>query len=245
MRCHQAQLLINKLLDAEIKETDYRQLKVHLDTCSKCRQIYEDLKAIKSGTKAETDGAVELEPSGEVWEKLKNKLEEEIIPGLKEESEIKSKREPGKKPSQWPMRPSRGWRYSVVLLIILGMMAGVFFLGRYSQQRPAGQRPQLANGQRVLEKIDEAGFYYRQAIESLTEATKIAAADKSFAPEMVEILQANLQLLDRTIDLCQQAVSQEPSNLRARDYLLSAYNSKLEFLNNMLETSRNFNNSLN
>jgi len=50
MRCHQAQLLINNLLDAEIKETDYRQLKVHLDTCSKCRQIYEDLKAIKSGT---------------------------------------------------------------------------------------------------------------------------------------------------------------------------------------------------
>jgi len=68
MRCHQAQLLINKLLDAEIKETDYRQLQVHLDSCSKCRQIYEDLKAIKSGAKAETDGAVELEPSGEIWE---------------------------------------------------------------------------------------------------------------------------------------------------------------------------------
>jgi len=74
MRCHQAQLLINKLLDAEIKETDYRQLQVHLDSCSKCRQIYEDLKAIKSGAKAETDGAVELEPSGEIWEKLKKQV---------------------------------------------------------------------------------------------------------------------------------------------------------------------------
>jgi hypothetical protein len=45
------------------------------------------------------------------------------------------------------------------------MMAGAFFLGRYHQQ-PAGQMSQVANGQRVLEKIEEATVYYRQAIES-------------------------------------------------------------------------------
>ena len=36
MKCRKAQLLINKLLDNEIKETDYHQLEAHLATCSKC-----------------------------------------------------------------------------------------------------------------------------------------------------------------------------------------------------------------
>ncbi|MBP6909891.1 MAG: zf-HC2 domain-containing protein [Candidatus Saccharicenans sp.] len=242
MRCHKAQLLINKLLDGEIKEKDYHQLEAHLAGCSKCSRIYEEWQAISSGAKAEAASTGELEPSAAVWEKLKSQLEAEIIPGLKEKSENKSKREPGKKPFQRLRLPGWGWRYSAALFIMLIMMAGAFFLGRYHQQQLAGPKSQLANGQQVLEKIEEADFYYRQAIESLTEAMKLAAADKGFPPEMAEILQANLQLLDRTIDLCQQAINREPDNLQARDYLLSAYNSKLDFLNNMLETSRSFNN---
>jgi hypothetical protein len=242
MKCHKAQLLINKLLDGELQEADYHRLKAHLANCHKCCEIYEDWQAIKSVARASSAGEDRPEPTSAVWEKLKDSLEAEIIPGLKEKSEIKSKREQEKKPFQWLQLPGWGWRYGLALFIVLIMMAGAFFLGRYHQQQPGGQKSQVANGQRVLEKIEEATVYYRQAIESLTEAMKLAAADKNFQPEMAEILQANLQLLDRTIDLCQQAVNREPDNLQARDYLLSAYNSKLDFLNNMLETSRSFNN---
>ena len=241
MRCRQAQVLINKLLDGEMEEVDYRQLQVHLAGCSKCSQIYEDLKTIKREAKMEIGAEGEFEPSGAVWEKLKSKLEVEIIPGLKEKAEVKIKSEPREKSGKWWRLPRRSWRYSGALLIILVMIAGAFFVGRYHQQRPAGQKSQLADEQRVLEKIEEAGFYYRQAIESLTEAMKLAAVDNRFPPEMAEILEANLQLLDRTIDLCQQAIRQEPDNLQARDYLLNAYNSKLNFLNNMLDTTRSFN----
>jgi len=241
MRCHKAQLLINKLLDGELQEADYRQLKAHLADCSKCCQIYEDWKAIKSGARASAAGKDGPEPSGLVWEKLKDSLEAEIIPRLKGEMDVERGREPRGKAFHWPqLAASPSWKYGAALVIVLAMVAGAFFLGR-NHQPPAGQKIQLADQQQALKKIEEAAVYYRQAIESLTEAMKLAAADKSFPPEMAEILQANLQLLDRTIDLCQQAVNQEPGNLRAQDYLLSAYNSKLDFLNNMLETSRSFN----
>jgi hypothetical protein len=89
MRCHKAQLLINKLLDGELQEADYRQLKAHLADCSKCCQIYEDWKAIKSGARASAAGKDGPEPSGLVWEKLKDSLEAEIIPRLKGEMMLK------------------------------------------------------------------------------------------------------------------------------------------------------------
>ena len=242
MKCRKAQLLINKLLDNEIKETDYHQLEAHLATCSKCCQIYNDLKVIRSGARVAAAGEGGTEPSSEVWEKLKGRLEAEIIPLLRKETTAEErKKEMRRKTFHRLSLTNRAWKYSAALFIILAMIAGAFFLGRHLQQ-PAGQKSQLAD-QQVLEKIEEAGFYYRQAIESLTEAMKLSAADNRLPPEIAEILQVNLQLLDRTIDLCQQAVNQEPDNLQARDYLLSAYNSKLNFLNNMLETTccfRNF-----
>jgi len=127
MKCHKAQLLINKLLDGELQEADYHRLKAHLANCPKCCQIYEDWQAIKSVARASSAGEDRPEPTSAVWEKLKDSLEAEIIPGLKEKSEIKSKREQEKKPFQWLQLPGWGWRYGVALFIVLIMMAGSFF----------------------------------------------------------------------------------------------------------------------
>ncbi|MDP1465796.1 hypothetical protein, partial [Klebsiella pneumoniae] len=81
-----------------------------------------------------------------------------------------------------------------------------------------------------------AEFYYQKAVQSLTQA--LESSENGLPPEMAEILQANLGLLDRTIDLARQAVNDQPDNLQAREYLLSAYSSKASFLNTMLETKK-------
>jgi predicted anti-sigma-YlaC factor YlaD len=45
MKCHKAQLLINKLLDGELQEA-ISPAEAHLANCPKCCQIYEDWQAI-------------------------------------------------------------------------------------------------------------------------------------------------------------------------------------------------------
>ncbi|MGQ9801403.1 MAG: anti-sigma factor family protein [Candidatus Saccharicenans sp.] len=231
MRCHQAQRLINELLDGELREKDRSQLQAHLDSCRDCRELYEDLKAIKD-TVVPAD---EMEPSKEVWEKLKSRLQAEVIPQLEERTEaVKQERSLGKR-TRWFQLPSPVFRYGLVSLVFLALMAGAFFLGRHYRQAPQ-PGVQVAAENPALQKIKEAEFYYRQAIQSLTQA--VEESGKGLPPEMVEILQVNLSLLDRTIELCQQAVNEQPDNLQAREYLLSAYNSKASFLNGLLETKK-------
>ena len=231
MRCHQAQRLINELLDGELQEQDQSQLQAHLASCAGCRELYEDLKTIK-----ETFGPTgEMEPSKEVWEKLKSRLQAEIIPQLQPRPVAVNPEKTFGKKARWFQLPSPVFKYGLASLVFLALMAGAFFLGR--NFRP-GARPeiQVASENPALQKIEEAEFYYRQAIQSLTQA--LETTDNGLPPEMVEILQANLSLLDRTIELCQQAVNEQPDNLQAREYLLSAYNSKARFLNGLLETKK-------
>ena len=231
MRCHQAQRLINELLDGELREQDRLQLQAHLASCAGCRELYEDLKTIKDTVVP----AGEMEPSKEVWEKLKSRLQAEVIPQLEERTEaVKQQRRFGKK-ARWFQLPSPVFKYGLASLVFLALMAGAFFLGR-NYRHWAQPEIQVASENPALQKIQEAEFYYRQAIQSLTQA--VEESGNGLPPEMVEILQANLSLLDRTIELCQQAVNEQPDNLQAREYLLSAYNSKARFLNGLLETKK-------
>ncbi|MBC7349658.1 MAG: zf-HC2 domain-containing protein [Candidatus Aminicenantes bacterium] len=231
MRCHEAQRLINELLDGELREQDQSQLQAHLDSCRDCRELYEDLKAIKDIVVP----AGEMEPSKEVWEKLKSRLQVEVIPQLQSGRNAVEAEKSLEKKASWFQLPSPVFKYGLASLVFLALMAGAFFLGRQYRQEPKpGVLVAFENP--ALQKIQEAEFYYRQAIQSLTQA--VEESGNGLPPEMVEILQANLSLLDRTIELCQQAVNEQPDNLQAREYLLSAYNSKASFLNGLLETKK-------
>ena len=230
MNCRQIHRLINDFLDGELGEKDRQQLQAHLEKCPSCRDMYEDLKAIKSGVVR----AGEVEPSDRVWEKLKSRIQAEILPQLLEEP-VRAAKKPTRKISRWFGLPSPVFRYAAATLIFLFFVAGAFYLGRYYQK--PGQPPvQMASQSPALQKIEEAEFYYKKAVQSLTEA--LESYNGGLPPELTEIVQANLNLLDRTIDLARQAVNEKPEDQQARDFLISAYNSKMNFLNNMLETKK-------
>lgn len=233
MRCHQSRLLINELLDGELRGKDRRQLQAHLDSCRVCRELYEDLKAIREMIVP----ADEMEPSEQVWKKLKNRLQAEVIPQLEDRQDAVEPEKTFSQKSRWFRLPSPVFRYGVAILIFLALVTGAFFLGRNTRHSTL-PGVQVASENPALQKIQEAEFYYRQAIQSLTRA--VEEYGNGLPPEMTEILQANLKLLDRTIELCQQAVNEQPDNLQAREYLLSAYNSKASLLNNLLETKKSW-----
>ncbi|MCX8161284.1 MAG: anti-sigma factor [Candidatus Saccharicenans sp.] len=233
MNCRQAQRFINELLDGELGEKDRQELQVHLETCSGCRQLYEDLARVKEGIVP----ASNCEPSNRVWEELKGRLQTEVIPKLQAEATGRGAERTGPRLAGLFRTPAPVFKYALATLVLVALIAGAFYLGQYYQK--SGQPElQVASQDPAIRKLQEAEFYYQKAVQSLTQA--LESSDNGLPPEMAEILQANLGLLDRTIDLARQAVNEQPDNLQAREYLLSAYNSKASFLNRMLEAKKSF-----
>lgn len=233
MNCRKATLLINELLDGEIRDTDRQQLQAHLESCHSCRQLFDDLARIKERFVRSGD----ITPSDRVWEKLKNRLQAEIIPQLQAEENGKLIERRYRQSALFFRGPRPVFKYAFGSLVLLVFIAGAFFLGRYYQK---SGKPQLrvSAGSEVLQKLQEAEYYYQQTVQSLARA--LESSRNGLPPEMAEILGANLELLDRTIELARQAVGEQPDNFEAREFLLSAYSSKVSFLNRMLETRKSF-----
>ncbi|MCR4409502.1 MAG: zf-HC2 domain-containing protein [Candidatus Saccharicenans sp.] len=231
MNCRKAQRLINGLLDGELREKDRQELQAHLEKCARCRELQAEL----TGIREKIVPAGQVEPSARIWESLRNRLQAEVIPQLQVEETWAVRERTGRRITDLFRAPAPAFKYALGTLVLVAFIAGAFFLGRYNQK--SGQPDlQVASLDPAIQKLQEAEFYYQKAVQSLTRAME--SSEGGLPPEMIEILQANLGLLDRTIDLARQAVNEQPDNLQAREYLLSAYSSKASFLNRMLETQR-------
>jgi len=117
-----------------------------------------------------------------------------------------------------------------VVLVVSGVVVGLR-LGR--QRLPVGPE---AGEKYTLAKLDEAERYYQQAIKSLGEA--FVSQKGALVPQVAELFDRNLAVIDATIQACRRAVLEEPDDLQARSYLLSAYTEKVTLLDSALDLQR-------
>jgi cytochrome c-type biogenesis protein CcmH/NrfG len=55
---------------------------------------------------------------------------------------------------------------------------------------------------------------------------------------LAEVFNRNLTAMDETIQACRQIIRQDPDNMTARAYLLSAYREKVNFLEEIMGAER-------
>jgi tetratricopeptide (TPR) repeat protein len=223
MRCRKAQRNISRSIDGELAGRKARRLERHLETCGECRALVADLRAIAGGA-AKLDAP---EPSDKVWQGIRAGLAAADL-----------------KPSRAGLGPD--WRpvfglgvpalrYAgvaalAVILVVSGVVVGLR-LGR--QGLPVGPE---AGEKYTLAKLDEAERYYQQAIKSLSEA--FASEKGALAPQVAELFDRNLSVIDATIQACRRAVLAEPDDLQARNFLLAAYTEKVTLLDSALDLQR-------
>jgi len=215
MKCRRAHKLISRSIDGRLPARTSARLERHLAACAGCRDLQADLRRI-------VDGASSLktpEPSDRVWTNIRAAL----IP------------EPPARTVMAPRRPliAMGWpalRVAAVAAVAVVLVAGGILLGRLGRgTEPSGPE---AREQYTLAKLDEAERHYQQAIKALSEA--FAAEKGSLAPQVAELFDRNLAVVDATIQACRQAVVAEPDDLEARNYLLAAYTEKITLLDSAL-----------
>jgi len=215
---------ISRAIDGELPARDRARLERHLAACAECRELEADLRRIVAGA-ARLEAP---EPSESVWGGIRASLE----------TAGKAERESGwggavRRPALGFGRPAlryAGVAAAALILVVAGIVAGRRF-GR----GPVAPGPE-ARERYTLAKLDEAERYYQQAINSLSEA--FAAQKGVLAPEVAGLFDRNLSVVDAAIRACRQAVSAEPDDLEARNYLLAAYTQKMTLLDDALDLRR-------
>jgi len=223
MRCRKANDYISRSVDCELVGREAARLERHLASCGECRALVADLRAIAGGA-AKLDAP---EPSDNVWKRIRAGL---AAADLK----------PSRAGLGTDRRPLFGLgvpalRYAgvaalAVVLVVSGVVVGLR-LGR--QGLPVGPE---AGEKYTLAKLDEAERYYQQAIKSLSEA--FASEKGALAPQVAELFDRNLSVIDATIQACRRAVLAEPDDLQARNFLLAAYTEKVTLLDSALDLQR-------
>jgi len=223
MRCHRAQEYISRSVDGELAARQAARLERHLASCGECRALLEDLRKIVGGA-TELDAP---EPSERVWRNIRTGLAAADVKPLVEGISLEPRPLFG---LGAPALRYAGIAVLAAVLVVSGVIIGTR-LGR--QGLPVGPE---AGEKYTLAKLDEAEGYYQQAIKSLNEA--FTSQKGVLAPQVVELFDRNLGVIDATIQACRAAVLAEPDDLQARNYLLAAYTQKVTLLDSALDLQR-------
>lgn len=223
MRCRKAQESISRSVDGELGGRKAARLDRHLASCGECRALLEDLRKIV-GRATELDRP---EPSDRVWRNIRTGLAAADGKPLVEGISLEPRPLFG---LGAPALRYAGAAALAVVLVVSGVVIGTH-LGR--PKLPVGPE---AGEKYTLAKLDEAEGYYQRAIKSLSEA--FASQKGALVPQVAELFDRNLGVIDATIQACRRAVLEEPDDLQARSYLLAAYTEKVTLLDSALDLQR-------
>ncbi len=213
--CERYANAIQELADGTLGPIRRAELDIHLDECSACRRLADDLLRIRSlATSLDR-----LTPPDRVWLQVAGRLRQEG------------------RVSTAPARTATAWRFAPAaiaasLLLIVG--AALYELYPRAGRDSAHVSQQAGNAapedavQGVEEEFRLAEQHYQNAIAKLEEAAK-TDNDAIDAPTAA-MLQKNLQLIDQAIAESRAALRSEPQSVPARDSLFEALKRKVVLL---------------
>jgi hypothetical protein len=223
MRCRKAQRYVSFMIDDQLSSREAVRLERHLEKCGECRAMAEDFR-VMAGAAAKLDPP---EPADNAWRGIRAKL------AAADTEPARTGFATGRRTlfgAGVPALRYAGAAALAVALVVTGVIVGLR-LGR--EDAPAARGNSEAY---TLAKLDEAERHYLAAIQSLNEA--FAAGKEGQPPQVVELFDRSLSVIDATIQACRRAVFEEPDDLEARSYLLAAYTRKVTLLDSALDLQR-------
>ena len=223
MRCLKAQKYISEYVDGALGIRKTGELERHIDQCTACRAVFEDFRAMKAAA-SELDNPG---PADAVWLNIRNRL-------------ASGSAVPEPAADRAARRWAFGWgvpalRFAGVAALALVLVASGVYIGVRLGTGGAARYPKNSE-KYTLAKLDEAEAYYQKAIKSLSEA--FSGQKGTMIPQVADMFEKNLAVVNATIQACRQAVLKEPDDLQARNYLLAAYMDKVTLLDTAVGFSR-------
>lgn len=215
MQCKKARFLMSAYIDDDLDARRSFALERHLAGCSECRKVREDLSRIVAA--AERTG--DPHPPEEAWMKIQSRISRSPA-AVSARTRIRSFRAPS------------GFRFAAAAATLILAFTGGLLLGPGFLQRGRGTIDFSNSSEYTLSKLEEAESHYLKAIKALAEA--VESGDGQLDPQLAEVFQSNLALINASIETCKQAVTNDPSDLESRKYLLAAYRDKTDLLTRIM-----------
>ena len=222
MKCSDAHKLMGDYLEGVLPPEEGDKLRDHLESCEDCKELLEDFDDIAQQSRE----LPRLEPSEAAWPAILRRVRE------------------ARTGTVAPLAPRRNWFETIFApgrFVYAGAAALLLFAaaaGLVLMRRPASPVAAVSEQDRfTLAKVEEAERYYKLAIQALNEA--VGSPQSGLDPQAAAVVEQNLKVIDTAIQACQNAVAKAPSDLAVRVYLLGAYKSKVEFLDNVIEVKKN------
>ena len=228
MTCADLNEALVDLVDGRLDGAGQRGVERHLEGCANCRALVEDLRSIRAAAFM----LDRREPSAETWSKVQAAIAAEPAakPHLLAAGVRRSLGEGG-----WPV-----WLGAAAALI-LATVIGLMPLINRSQaphddttQREQAETPAAEiTVESVTAEFEAAEKHYQKAIDDLQ---TIANKDTGeLDPQVAQVLQKNLMVIDQAITESRAALRSQPSSANAQSGLFDALRSKVALLQQTVE----------
>ena len=221
MNCAKAARWTSEYADGALDAGKSARLERHLESCPACRELLREFRAMaRDARRLDTP-----EVPAQAWTRIYARLRDGAAAPL------------GDKRPAFATSPLGGRRFAFAAasLALTVIAVGALFFSLRKGKDLVVEGPDQQE-QRALAKLDEAERYYELAVKSLGEA--LAGEKGRLSPEVAEMFEKNLEVVDATIQACRQAVRKEPDNVQTRDYLLAAYKEKIVLMGDLLDMNR-------
>jgi anti-sigma factor RsiW len=201
---------LSELIDDELPPADRAELEAHLASCGGCRTLLDELRAVRRRAAALPDSP----PAADLW------------PGV-------AARIAGGRAAALPYRPRRTFSFTLpqlvaaglALMILSGSMVWLARLGGDRTDFPAVDATSQAPG---VAPVNFANEQYDRAVADLQAILEAGRANLD--PQTVQVLESNLDAIDRAIDQCRRALADDPGNQYLNVHLADARKRKLALL---------------
>lgn len=212
MKCSKAHKHINEYIDGLLDETAAKQLEAHVETCENCFGLLADMTSLVKDAR----NMEHLQPSDGVWMNMRKGL-------IRKEQEAENRQTRISDFFSFFKYP-RGLAIASSALLVIIISAFVIYNGLSFFTNNMNNPMNFAH-----KHFEEAEKHYQFAIKSLEK--NIPDYEAKLPPELAEVFNDNLKIIDQSIQVCRAAIREHPDNEAANALLMTCYKKKIELLN--------------
>ena len=230
--------MLSDYLDGSLSAEEAGGLRRHLDGCSSCQTVLEELKAVRDWAGSLQD----REPERDLWPGIRDVLDERQVIDLN--TRMGGRERPGTGSGRGRGRgvflsiPQLSAAAAALVVLTAGGSWALLAPGTSSSAsapallETAVSEPAVTEGSPPVARLvglqDSRVEAYLSEVEELE--TILDQGRSTFEPNTVRILERNLELIDRAIRESIEALAIDPGNAFVEEYLRRSYERKVSYL---------------
>lgn len=221
------------LVDGRLDAAEQRDAERHLEACENCRALVTDLRSIRAAAFM----LDRREPGAAAWSKLQDAVAAE--PPRISDWGSSGLRKLGLNPQSLRSATRNQWTVwlgaaaALILATVIGLLPLVNRNAATGADEDAADSGQEVTVESVAAEFEAAEQHYQKAIDDLQ---TIANKDTGeLDPQVADVLQKNLTVIDQAISESRAALRSQPSNTNAQDGLFDALRTKVALLQQTVE----------